>query len=1220
MARLIQADPERALHLAVPWGLRQGLPPEILALLEEPVSGRGTLEVMCALPEPGNESEVTPIFRKSTIAGRTYDAFVYGRREGEPTRWNTAVHGIALDNLLAVHQDRVRVLGPEEAAGYATEMQTATCAVGPEPVTSRNEPKVAESAGRPYSLCCDEHVASLNESLVAAEDGWGISPDQEPGVEASTWTEGSKRLILIRVDFPDLMGDPFTAATGTNLINSLRNLYAEMSYGITTFAPAGAGSEVTPTFRMPQPGEYYGTNNYYNQLRTDARNAAAAAGYVLSDYGLDVVCMGAVKGFSWAGLGYVGAAGSWVRNSGTGTMAHELGHNFGLNHANYWDTGGQSVIGTGTSVEYGDSFDLMGASGALGHFNARYKRYLNWLATNETVTVTASGVYRLGAHDLTNAVGVRGLCIAKNANTNYWVEFRQKNTNNRWLMNGAGIRWAQSGNQRSLLLDTTPGSTDGKNDSALVIGRTLSDSLAGVHITPVGKGGTVPETLDVVVNLGVFPANLPPLVTVSASATVAGTGATLNFSAQASDANGDDLAYYWDFGDGTFGNNSPSAAKSWSTSGDYRVRCTVTDMKGGTASDSVVVTIGAPTTYRLSGRVATADGEPIHGARLFVSTTRMTYTDSDGTYDLVGLPAGSYTLDASLEHYTFTPAGFTNQVRVGPNLTGLDFVAAYTTSIPPTITSQPQSQSVNPGSTVTFTVVATGSIPLSYQWRFNGSNLSGATGSSYTRSNVQTNDAGNYSVIVSNAAGTVTSADAALIVHTPPVITSQPQSQTVIAGQSTTFSVGATGSGLAYQWQHQGTNIPGATASTYSRANAQPVHGGSYTVVITNSLGGVTSAPAVLTVHFALATDATAGGTVSRSPDQSSYAPGTLVTLTAASVSAFPFDHWTGDASGARNPLSVTMTTNLAVTAHFVSPVADLIVDNPAAALTGTWATESSAPDKYATDYRVASASANSVTAAAKFTPTVSVGGRYDVYVWYPTINRGSGTTPCVISGSDGADTVTVDQTSGSGGWVLLASGKRFAAGTSGYVHINNQAGGGRNVAADAVRWVYSAYQEAVVPPQILESPQSQRVVEGGPVSFRVVAAGSGPLGYQWRCDGQLVSNATSASFAWSNALPAQAGSYDVQVSNAAGTVTSEPARLVISVRPRLGALAWGPNTQPQFTLSGTPGDVYSVESSACLSDWLNLETVTNDTGTVWFSDPRTNTATLRFYRARLVP
>src|SRR4029434_763896 len=116
-----------------------------------------------------------------------------------------------------------------------------------------------------------------------------------------------------------------------------------------------------------------------------------------------------VPGWGWAGLGYVGASGAWLRNAfSTGVAGHEVGHNFGLNHANYWDTSGASVIGNGNSIEYGDSFDTMGsASAGANHFNAGYKRYLNWLQTGGTLSVSNSGTYRIYAHDDTNSTGDR---------------------------------------------------------------------------------------------------------------------------------------------------------------------------------------------------------------------------------------------------------------------------------------------------------------------------------------------------------------------------------------------------------------------------------------------------------------------------------------------------------------------------------------------------------------------------------------------------------------------------------------------------------------------------------------------------------------------------------------------------------------------------------------------------------------------------------------------
>src|SRR4029077_9586998 len=112
----------------------------------------------------------------------------------------------------------------------------------------------------------------------------------------------------------------------------------------------------------------------------------------------------------------------------------------------------------------------------------------------------------------------------------------------------------------------------------------------------------------------------------------------------------------------------------------------------------------------------------------------------------------------------------------------------------------------------TFTVVAVGTAPLSYQWQKNGVNIAGATAASYTTPVTTTADSGaTFQVVVSNTAGTVTSAAGTPTVNPAPVaptITTQPVSQTVTAGQTATFTVVATGTApLSYQWQKNGVNI-----------------------------------------------------------------------------------------------------------------------------------------------------------------------------------------------------------------------------------------------------------------------------------------------------------------------------------------------------------------------------------------------------------------------------
>ena len=185
------------------------------------------------------------------------------------------LHGVAVGNRLAVHDDPVRVLAPDEAAGYQALAADAICSISGQRATVNTSPTAVDVGGEIRFLCGANHIEPLNQRLIAQANGEdpAIAGD-EPQVEASVWTEGQKKLILIRVDFSDLAGASFTDTAGTSLISGLNGFYSEMSYGKTGFVSAGSGSDVTPVFRMPQTASWYGTNNAYNQLRTDARNAA----------------------------------------------------------------------------------------------------------------------------------------------------------------------------------------------------------------------------------------------------------------------------------------------------------------------------------------------------------------------------------------------------------------------------------------------------------------------------------------------------------------------------------------------------------------------------------------------------------------------------------------------------------------------------------------------------------------------------------------------------------------------------------------------------------------------------------------------------------------------------------------------------------------------------------------------------------------------------------
>src|SRR5439155_53443 len=155
----------------------------------------------------------------------------------------------------------------------------------------------------------------------------------------------------------------------------------------------------------------------------------------------------------------------------------------------------------------------------------------------------------------------------------------------------------------------------------------------------------------------------------------------------------------------------------------------------------------------------------------------------------------------------------------------------------------------------TFTVVAAGTAPLSYQWQKNSVNITGATSASYTSPVTTTSDSGStFRVVVTNTAGTVTSGSATLTVSAAavaPTITTAPAGQTVTAGQTATFTVVAAGTApLSYQWQKNSVNITGATSASYtSPVTTTSDSGSTFRVVVTNTAGTVTSAGATLTVN-----------------------------------------------------------------------------------------------------------------------------------------------------------------------------------------------------------------------------------------------------------------------------------------------------------------------------------------------------------------------------------
>jgi hypothetical protein len=205
------------------------------------------------------------------------------------------------------------------------------------------------------------------------------------------------------------------------------------------------------------------------------------------------------------------------------------------------------------------------------------------------------------------------------------------------------------------------------------------------------------------------------------------------------------------------------------------------------------------------------------------------------------VPAGVHTL-----RWTYSKDG---SVVSGSDRAWLDSVSYLAPEIPPVLVNQPTNQIILAGGTAVFRGSSVGHAPLRYQWQRSGIDLIGSTNAVLTLTNAELNDTGEYSLIVSNDFGAVTSRVALLELYMVPQITQSPAPALVMQGSNATFSVTAAGTApLSYQWHKAGSPLASATNMSFTIANCQLADAGNFTVVVTNLAGAVTSAPVTLVV------------------------------------------------------------------------------------------------------------------------------------------------------------------------------------------------------------------------------------------------------------------------------------------------------------------------------------------------------------------------------------
>ncbi|MGZ5566562.1 MAG: immunoglobulin domain-containing protein [Limisphaerales bacterium] len=540
---------------------------------------------------------------------------------------------------------------------------------------------------------------------------------------------------------------------------------------------------------------------------------------------------------------------------------------------------------------------------------------------------------------------------------------------------------------------------------------------------------------------------------------------------------------------------------------------------------SVVASGQATLTYQwLKDGAALSDSSHVAGS----ATAALTISSTDAGDN------GSYSVVVTNKHGSVTSSD-----------------ATLTVLFSPTITQQPSSLSIGAGTNAVFSAAGTGTEPLTNQWLFNGvplndgGRITGSTSTTLTFASVTTADAGSYSLAVSNAAGSATSLTATLFVGSPPVITIQPQSRTLLKVTNVVFAVVTSGTApRSYQWSKDGgalsdsSHIVGATNSALTIFSAWATDAASYRVVVTNGYGSVTSSNATLTVWVP--------PTISQQPASLAIGVGTNAVFSAAASGTTPLTNqwWFNGA-----PLVPNARVSVSEVATSSQTVSTLVITNVQPSDGGSYTLVSR--------NIAGSATSSVVTLFVGLPPSVTVQPQDQLVPLHGSTSLSvdaTGTGPFAYQWyRDGLALLDDAQTSGTQASTLSILNA-----------LSSHQGSYSVVLSNAFGMVTSGVAMVTVAlPPTVSSPTNVTAVNTSNAVFQVTITGNQPLTNQWLFNGaplvgntrasvseQATSSQIVSTLVITNVQASDTGSYSVLSTNIAGSATSSVATLKVVFPP----------------------------------------------------------------------